>query len=358
MDRLSIGEVCSLLQVKPHIVRYWEQGIDLLSPRKDFSGRRAYSDHDVQILSRVKYLVQERRFTLEGARERIYAELSGESGERNASRKAALQQVRHELLQAGRLLAQLRRSAAASQQPARVERSHAAGSPPLSLRVIRNESGEHVPEGGSVAATAAATIIGGHAADFDWQTEVRAVMADAIGRYATLRVIFCRPDLAAAVEAEAQQVADAETGQALVFTCEPASVWRAMEELRVGTAGRDLSRRGVRDLAVLPPDGPDVHDALGQLLSLHRRHGACFTLQATRRPGGGAGAGASKQTRFRMTGAIAIDLRQWRAIRESVPFTGTAETVENRAGGAYSGEGAMLVGLAGSVPCGIIVEYP
>lgn len=351
MDRLSIGEVCSLLQVKPHIVRYWEQGIDLLSPRKDFSGRRSYSDHDVQILSRVKYLVQERRFTLEGARERIYAELSGASGERNASRKASLQQVRHELLQAGRLLAQFRRTPAGSS----ASRSLA---PLLRLQVLRPVSGEKNAMVGTATSTAAVTVIGTQAVDFDWQTQVRAVLAGGIGRYAAFRVIFCPPELAVAVEEEARRVADAEIGRAAVFACESSNVLRVLEQLRSGPAGRELYGRGVRDLIFLPPDGPDASRAARHLLNLHRRFGACLTLQASRNARGVSSTDGSSGIRYRMTGAIALELRDWRKNRESVPFTGKPESVENRAGGAYSGDGTRLLDLARSVPCGIIVEYP
>jgi len=107
MRRYSIGEVCDALGVKPHIVRYWEQEIGVLSPTKDRAGRRAYTSADLQLLFRIKYLVQERRYTVRGAAIKILEEGSGGT----ADAKARVHEVRGELLN---LLGKIRRSNADS----------------------------------------------------------------------------------------------------------------------------------------------------------------------------------------------------------------------------------------------------
>lgn len=94
MRRYSIGEVCRALGVKPHIVRYWEQEITLLSPSKDKGGRRSYTASDLQLLFRIKYLVQERKYTVQGAAQQILDEAAGEG----ADTKARIHEVRGELL--------------------------------------------------------------------------------------------------------------------------------------------------------------------------------------------------------------------------------------------------------------------
>jgi DNA-binding transcriptional MerR regulator len=76
MADYSIGEVERLTGIKIHVLRYWEEAIPLIRPRKDGQGRRFYSSRDVELLSRIKYLVQERKYTLEGAGERLLAELT------------------------------------------------------------------------------------------------------------------------------------------------------------------------------------------------------------------------------------------------------------------------------------------
>jgi len=78
MASYSSGDVERLLRVKTHVIRYWEKEIPLIQPGKNKYGRRIYRDRDLQILLRLKYLLYDRRFTLEGAREQLYRELAGE----------------------------------------------------------------------------------------------------------------------------------------------------------------------------------------------------------------------------------------------------------------------------------------
>ena len=94
MHHLTIGEVCRALEVKPHIVRYWEKEIGILSPSKDLGGRRIYTLADLQLLFRIKYLVQERKFTVDGAAQRLVEDVNGEF----ADAKAKVHAVRAELL--------------------------------------------------------------------------------------------------------------------------------------------------------------------------------------------------------------------------------------------------------------------
>ena len=78
MALYSTGDLERLLRVKAHVIRYWEKEIPLVQPVKDMYGRREYSDRDLQIFIRLKYLIYGRRFTLEGARDQLYRELAGE----------------------------------------------------------------------------------------------------------------------------------------------------------------------------------------------------------------------------------------------------------------------------------------
>jgi DNA-binding transcriptional MerR regulator len=77
MKSFTITDAEGLLQVKNHVIRYWEREIPLIQPGKDLKGRKVYSARDLQIFLRLKYLLYNRRFTLEGAREQIYRELTG-----------------------------------------------------------------------------------------------------------------------------------------------------------------------------------------------------------------------------------------------------------------------------------------
>jgi DNA-binding transcriptional MerR regulator len=79
--------------VKPYIIRYWEKEIPLLQPKKDSQGRRTYTNRDMQLFLRLKYLLYDRRFTVEGAREQLFRELSGD----NQDLRAQIAALRSEL---------------------------------------------------------------------------------------------------------------------------------------------------------------------------------------------------------------------------------------------------------------------
>jgi len=94
MTSYSISDAERLLKVKVHVIRYWEKEIPLIQPAKDLYGRRLYRDRDLQILYRIKYLLYDRRFTLEGARAQLYRELAGE----NQDLRGRISALRSELL--------------------------------------------------------------------------------------------------------------------------------------------------------------------------------------------------------------------------------------------------------------------
>jgi DNA-binding transcriptional MerR regulator len=82
----------NLLKIKNHILRYWEKEVPLIQPAKDNQGHLHYSDRDLQIMFRLKYLIHERHFTLEGARDELYKEVTNNEAEQEdlRSRAAAL----------------------------------------------------------------------------------------------------------------------------------------------------------------------------------------------------------------------------------------------------------------------------
>jgi DNA-binding transcriptional MerR regulator len=70
----KIGEVSELLAVEPYVLRYWETEFRVLSPKKSGTGHRLYRRKDVELLLRIKHLLYEKRFTIEGARQTLHAE--------------------------------------------------------------------------------------------------------------------------------------------------------------------------------------------------------------------------------------------------------------------------------------------
>jgi DNA-binding transcriptional MerR regulator len=70
----KIGEVSELLGVEPYVLRYWESEFPVLSPKKSGTGHRLYRRKDVELLLRIKHLLYEKRFTIEGARQSLQSE--------------------------------------------------------------------------------------------------------------------------------------------------------------------------------------------------------------------------------------------------------------------------------------------
>ena len=97
----SIGEVSELCDVKPHVLRYWEQEFPQLKPLKRRGNRRYYQRQDVIMVRQIRNLLYEHGFTIGGARQR----LSGEDVKNDVNHSQQMvQQMRRELEELLRVL--------------------------------------------------------------------------------------------------------------------------------------------------------------------------------------------------------------------------------------------------------------
>lgn len=71
---LSISEVSAMAGVEQYVLRYWETEFDDLNPQKNRGGNRIYSDKDVKLIQRIKELLRDQRFTIEGAKKILHEE--------------------------------------------------------------------------------------------------------------------------------------------------------------------------------------------------------------------------------------------------------------------------------------------
>ena len=72
----TIGEVSDLCAVKPHVLRYWEQEFTQLKPVKRRGNRRYYQHHEVLLIRRIRDLLYEQGFTINGARHRLESDIA------------------------------------------------------------------------------------------------------------------------------------------------------------------------------------------------------------------------------------------------------------------------------------------
>ncbi|QHJ00860.1 MerR family transcriptional regulator [Xylophilus rhododendri] len=80
----TIGEVGELCEVKPHVLRYWEQEFTQLRPMKRRGNRRYYQHHEVLMIRRIRDLLYEQGFTISGARNKLQEWMQAERGARSA----------------------------------------------------------------------------------------------------------------------------------------------------------------------------------------------------------------------------------------------------------------------------------
>lgn len=84
----KIGEVSSIVGVKPYVLRYWETEFDLLKPGKAPSKHRLYKRKDVEILLQIKELLYSEGYTIDGARKKL--KQRGKDGDGGPDEKAQL----------------------------------------------------------------------------------------------------------------------------------------------------------------------------------------------------------------------------------------------------------------------------
>ena len=67
----KIGEVADLAGIEQHVLRYWEEEIESLKPKKNKSGQRLYQKKDLELILEIKQLLYAEKFTLAGARKKL-----------------------------------------------------------------------------------------------------------------------------------------------------------------------------------------------------------------------------------------------------------------------------------------------
>ena len=94
----SIGDVCALTDLKPHVLRYWESQFRFLSPAKNRSGNRVYQRREIELIVLVKHLLYTEKYTIDGARQKVDAHRK--LGELRPVARTALERETADLLEA------------------------------------------------------------------------------------------------------------------------------------------------------------------------------------------------------------------------------------------------------------------
>ena len=90
----TIGEISELCDIKPHVLRYWEQEFSLLKPLRRRGNRRCYQRRDVILIHQIKSLLYDQGFTIAGARQ----QLEGDESKKDRSQsQRIIRQMQSEL---------------------------------------------------------------------------------------------------------------------------------------------------------------------------------------------------------------------------------------------------------------------
>jgi DNA-binding transcriptional MerR regulator len=72
----KIGEVCRIADVQPYVLRYWETEFPPLAPNKSGGGQRLYTQHEIDVILRIKQLLYSEGFTIAGAKKKLESDLA------------------------------------------------------------------------------------------------------------------------------------------------------------------------------------------------------------------------------------------------------------------------------------------
>jgi len=67
----SISEVSKITEVEPHILRYWEREFKQIKPKRNKRGERNYTKKDIGIILKLKSLLYNHLYTIQGAKQKL-----------------------------------------------------------------------------------------------------------------------------------------------------------------------------------------------------------------------------------------------------------------------------------------------
>ncbi|PID68444.1 MAG: transcriptional regulator [Flavobacteriia bacterium] len=96
----KIGEIAKAFDVNTSLIRYWEKEFKVLKPQKNSQGKRRYTKKDVDIFKQIYFLVKEKGYTLEGAKQKLSKKTlpTQEATPRTLQVVLKLQQIKEELI--------------------------------------------------------------------------------------------------------------------------------------------------------------------------------------------------------------------------------------------------------------------
>ncbi len=96
----SISEVSRITGLEQYVLRYWEKEFPALKPKKNRGGNRIYTEKDIELINRIKYLRNKEKLTIAGARTKLMMKRAGEEKanmQKSARTRTIIGQIRKEI---------------------------------------------------------------------------------------------------------------------------------------------------------------------------------------------------------------------------------------------------------------------
>ena len=90
----KVGEVSDILEVPAYVLRFWETEFKRINPKRTSSGQRLYRKSDIELILKIKYLLYEKKFTIQGAKQNLKAETAAK---KKKTETITLDEIRSEL---------------------------------------------------------------------------------------------------------------------------------------------------------------------------------------------------------------------------------------------------------------------
>ena len=90
----KVGEVSDILEVPAYVLRFWETEFKRINPKRTASGQRLYRKSDIELILKIKYLLYEKKFTIQGAKQHLKAETAAK---KEKTKQITLDEIRSEL---------------------------------------------------------------------------------------------------------------------------------------------------------------------------------------------------------------------------------------------------------------------
>lgn len=94
----KIGEVSDIAGVAPYVLRFWETEFKQIKPKRTETGQRLYRRQDVELVLRIKHLLYERKFTIEGARQHLREQVGVTSEPSSPKTVPDIREIKEELI--------------------------------------------------------------------------------------------------------------------------------------------------------------------------------------------------------------------------------------------------------------------